>query len=76
MPQDRFPLNSTDTSAQLMKRDITDDEKEHLNQLSNSFNGIFWQTAYPGAGTENGGCTVWFLTRMCILGSLIQNTTD
>jgi hypothetical protein len=76
VPQDHFPLNSSDTSEQLMRRDITDAEKERLNQLSNSYKGIYWQTAYPGAGTENGGCTVLFLTRMCILRSLIRNTTD
>jgi hypothetical protein len=31
VPLNRFPLNSSDTSEQLIRRDITESEKERLN---------------------------------------------
>lgn len=52
--------NNTLTSRDIphtKKRNLSTDEKKRLSDLSDSYKGIFWEVAYPGAGNEDGGCT-------------------
>lgn len=50
--------NHPNASEHLVKRDLDDDEKARLVQLSNSYKGIYWLQAYPGASSEDGACSV------------------
>jgi hypothetical protein len=54
----RAPSHVSDTNEQFVKREITPEERQYLDGLANSYKGIFWDVAYPGAGNEGGGCTV------------------
>lgn len=46
------------TDTQLIKRGINNGDRNYLNGLSNTYRGIFWSVAYPGADSDDGGCSV------------------
>lgn len=59
-PLDFIPVNDSDSNSQLLRRDISDEERQRLDILQEVWRGIHWEIAYPGATSQedDGGCTV------------------